>query len=219
MQHRLLPYKTIQYLNSIRLCPLRLEIVYDSPNLQGRQKIRANQLQTNIIAACEIWDSYLAKDCQMIESVQKFASRVCLKQWSRNTRYQDMLEFLNMPSLAARRRQRKLCTLVNNLSEYPSPPLILRNPYYPSHSVHCLSFVRPYAHTNQYFYSFFPHTVSLWNNLPYDVVSTVPFSSFKCRILDVCQSQPRAIHASLACIVLHGKNILEKKKKKLLNLC
>jgi len=30
--------------------------------------------------ACEIWDPYLAKDCQMIESVPKFASRVCLKQ-------------------------------------------------------------------------------------------------------------------------------------------
>ena len=56
-------------------------------------------------------------------------------------------------------------------------------PYYLSRSVHCLSFVRPYAHTNKYFYSFFPHTVSLWNNLPYDVVSTVPFSTFKCCIL------------------------------------
>jgi len=94
------------------------------------------------------------KNCQMIKSVQKFASKVCLKQWSRNTKYQDMLEFLNMPSLAAHRRQMKLCTLykiVNNVSKYPSPPLIPRNPYYPSRSIHCLSFVRPYAHTNQYF--------------------------------------------------------------------
>ena len=80
-------------------------------------------VQPHLEYACEIWDSYLAKDCQMIESVQKFASRVCLKQWSRNTRYQDMLEFLNMPSLAAHRAPRKLCTLykIVNLSEYPSP--------------------------------------------------------------------------------------------------
>jgi len=35
--------------------------------------------------------------------------------------------------------------------------------------------------TNQYFlYS--PDTISLWNNLPYNVVSTVPFSTFKCCI-------------------------------------
>jgi len=53
----------------------------------------------------------------------------------------------------------------NNLSEYPSPPLIPRNPYYPSRSVHCLSFVRPYAHTNQYSYSFF-HIL-----FPYGIIS------------------------------------------------
>jgi len=65
--------------------------------------------------------------------------------WSRNTKYQRMLEYLNMPSLAACRRQRKLCTLymiVDNLSEYPSPLLIPKHPYYPSCSVYCSSFVR-----------------------------------------------------------------------------
>ena len=113
-----------------------------------------------------IWDPYLVTDFEMIESIQKFASRVRLKQWSRDTRdtrYQYTLEILNMPSLAAHRRQRKLCTLYkvlnNNLSEYPSP-LIPRFPYYPSCSVHFLSFVRPYAHTNQCNSLFSPHTIS-----------------------------------------------------------
>jgi len=122
--------------------------------------------QPHLEYACEIWDPYLAK---MIKSVQKFSSRVCLKQWPRNTRYQDILEFLNMPSLATCRRQRKLCTLykiVNNLYEYPSPTLIPRNPYYPSCSVHCLSFVHLCAHTNQYFYSFFFHIL-----FPYGIIS------------------------------------------------
>jgi len=36
--------KTIQYLNSVRLCPLWLEIIYGSPNPQGWVKIHANQL-------------------------------------------------------------------------------------------------------------------------------------------------------------------------------
>ena len=93
-------------------------------------KLYLTIVQPHLEYACEIWDPSL--DCQMIESIPKFASRVCLKQWSRNTRYHDMLTFLNMPSLATRRRQRKLCTLVNNLSDYPSPSLIPRNPYYPS---------------------------------------------------------------------------------------
>ena len=112
-----------------------------------------------ILQLCgRIWrirDPYLVTDFEMIESIQKFANSVCLKQWSRETRYQDMLEVLNMSSLAAHWRQRKLCTLYkvvnNNLSEYPSPLLIPRDPYFSSCSVHCLSFVRPYVHTNQDF--------------------------------------------------------------------
>ena len=67
------------------------------------RKLYLTIVQPHLEYACEIWEPYLAKDCQMVESVQKFASRVCLKQWSRNTRYQDMFEFLNIPSLAATR--------------------------------------------------------------------------------------------------------------------
>ena len=137
-----------------------------------------------------------------LQIVRAFKSlQVCkqgvLKAGSRDTRYQDMLEILNMPSLAARRRQRKLCTLYkvnNNLSEYPSPLLIPRDPYFSSCSVHCLSFVRPYAHTNQYFL-FPPHTISLYNNLPYNVVST-----FKCHISEVCLSLELFMHPLLVLI-------------------
>ena len=56
------------------------------------RKLYLTIVRPHLEYACEIWDPYLAKDCQMIESVQKFASMVCLKQWSRNIRYQDMLE-------------------------------------------------------------------------------------------------------------------------------
>ena len=135
-----------------------------------------------------IWDPYLVTDFEMIESIQKFASRVRLKQWSRDTRYQDMLEILNMPSLAAHRRQRKLCTLYkvnNNLSEYPSPPP------YPQRSLFLLLFCTLLVFctslcilTSILFFP--PRTISLWNNLPYNVVSTVPFSTFKSRISEVC---------------------------------
>ena len=89
-------------------------------------KLYLTIVQPYLEYACEIWDPSL--DCQMIESIQKFARRVCLKQWSRNTRYHDMLAFLNMPSLATGRRQRKLCTLVNNLSPHPLSPEILNTP-------------------------------------------------------------------------------------------
>jgi len=111
------------------LCCYKCDYEWQHASTDTICKLHLTIVQPHLEYACEIWDPHLAKDCQMIESIQKFASRVCLKQWSGNTRYQDMLEFLNMPSLAACKGQRKLCTLykiVNNLSEYPSSPIIPR---------------------------------------------------------------------------------------------
>ena len=153
-----------------------------------------------IIATC--------KTSQISHTVHKINRLTIQKQgtWSRNmfpSRQDHGLAYLPSNFIL------QLCGHIwSMLAKFGTPP------YYLSRSVHCLSFVRPHAHTNKYFYSFFPHTVSLWNNLPYDVVSTVPFSTIKCRILDVCQSQPRAIHAFLACIVYMAKTFQKKKTKK-----
>ena len=35
--------------------------------------------------ANQVWDPYLVKDCKLLEDVQKFACKVCLKSW--NTTY------------------------------------------------------------------------------------------------------------------------------------
>ena len=32
--------------------------------------------------ACQVWDPYLKRDIDLLESVQKFALRVCSKQWN-----------------------------------------------------------------------------------------------------------------------------------------
>ena len=37
----------------------------------------------------------------------------------------------------------------------------------------------PFAHTNACLYSFVPHTTSLWNSLPHEVVSASSVRSFK----------------------------------------
>ena len=37
-----------------------------------------------------VWDPYLSKDIQQIEGAQKFASRVCLKDW--NSSHDNQLE-------------------------------------------------------------------------------------------------------------------------------
>ena len=36
---------------------------------------------------------------------------------------------------------------------------------------HPLTVLQPQTHTNSYYFSFFSHTVAIWNSLPYFVVS------------------------------------------------
>ena len=107
--------------------------------------------------ASQVWDPHLLKDQQTLENIQKFACRVCLKQWDLS--YPTMLRTLSIPTLAARRKQLKLCTFfsyVNGLSIAPIANLIHRVTPFQSRHMHDLSFVCPIARTNQYMYSFFP---------------------------------------------------------------
>ena len=91
----------------------------------------------------------------MLESVEKFALRVCSKQW--NASYSLLCSSLNLHTLAARRKQLKL---VHGLADFPSAPISTRdNPFdLRSLNPHTLSgFI---AKTNSFKHPFFPDAVS-----------------------------------------------------------
>ena len=46
------------------------------------------------------------------------------------------------------------------------------------------TYIQPYAHSNSYFHSFYPSTLSLWNSLPQSVVSAPSLPSFKRNLKD-----------------------------------
>ena len=46
-------------------------------------------------------------------------------------------------------------------------------------AAHNLVLNRPFARTNSYFYSFLPHTISIWNNLEFSLVCAPSLSSFR----------------------------------------
>ena len=56
--------------------------------------------------ASSVWDPHLQKDKTSLEDMQKFAMRVCAKQW--DLAYQDLLELFQLPSLENRRLHIKL---------------------------------------------------------------------------------------------------------------
>ena len=121
----------------------------------------------------------------MLESIQKFALRVCSKQWDAS--YSMLCSSLNLPTLAARRKQMKLCVMykiVHGLADFPNVPISARdNPFdLRSLAPHTLSGFT--TKTNSFKYSFFPHSVELWNLLPSDV-ALANYNSFKNSILNI----------------------------------
>ena len=110
-------------------------------------------------------------------SMQKFALRLCGKNW--NLGYCKLLNLFKLPTLENRRLHLKLCTLfkiVHNLCSL-NRTLPLISPY--SHNTRCLTFLQPFARTVAFRSSFFPDAISYWNCLPECVVSSPSYHVFK----------------------------------------
>ena len=74
--------------------------------------------------ASQVWNPHLQKDVLMLESVQKFALKICLKEW--HLPYHDCLIQCCLPDLKTRREILNLCLYykyVNNLCDFPDFPL------------------------------------------------------------------------------------------------
>ena len=114
--------------------------------------------------ACQIWDPHLAKDKVKLENVQKFACKLASHQW--DTGYQELLELFELPTLE------ELCYFPETDSF-----LTLRS-YCPKQNAHYLQLSLPFAHTNSYKYSFFPHSLYHWNSLDSNCVLATSYHSF-----------------------------------------
>ena len=129
--------------------------------------------------ACPVWDPHTMKDKVLLEDVQRFALRMATKQW--DSGYQDLLDIMNVPSLADRRLQLKLALLykiVHGMCYFP-PDILCPRTNYSVRTNHSLVIDQPYARTNAYFYSFVPHTISTWNSLHQIHVTAPSVSAFK----------------------------------------
>jgi len=121
--------------------------------------------------------SILAQDAQLLEDVQKFACKVCLKQW--NTDYHSMLCLLDLPPLTIRRKYLKLVTMYSIISGnmyFPSGHFVYHTSPY---STRNCNFIRPFSRLSYMYHSFVPNVISLWNNLPQSVKLSSSVYCFK----------------------------------------
>ena len=125
-----------------------------------------------------VWDPYLAKDINMVESVQRFATKICLKNW--NMPYCERLRSLNLDSLVTRRKSSKLLFLFKMVHSTSAPcfPLLPFRHSYETRS-HELCFRTNQCHSNAYLNSFYNSTIRAWNQLPSEVVTCGSGLAFK----------------------------------------
>ena len=130
-----------------------------------------------------MWDPHLIKHIELLEKVQRFALQVCTKTW--NQSYDTLLLQTQLPRLEQRRTQLKflfLYQLVHDLAFCPQAPLIFRNMSVNVRNNNPYLLNRPICHSTAHYRSFFPHSISLWNNLPSSVTCLSSLYSFKCNV-------------------------------------
>ena len=114
------------------------------------------QLYTSLVRP--VWDPHLIKDKKLLEDVQKFGCKLAAHQW--DTGYQELLDLFELPSLEQRRLHLKLglmFKIIHRLCYFPDVPEFHTN--IPDlRSRHPLQLEPPFAHSNAYKLSFFPHT-------------------------------------------------------------
>ena len=134
--------------------------------------------------AAPVWSPYTSKNISKLEAVQKFALRMCLKDW--HASYHDLLEHCHTTELAARRKYLSLShfyKIIQGSCIFPNAPISRYTNNYPTRSQEGSHFVQSHARTNVLYHSFFPSTIALWNSLPPSVTLSSSVSAFKHNLL------------------------------------
>ena len=113
--------------------------------------------------ASPVWSTSKVGEINSLEKVQKFALRMCAKQWE--TSYDELLQLFSLPSLQDRRLYLDLCTMfkiVHGLFHFP-PGIFVEQPPRVTRSQSYQLYVPPYTHTSSFYNSYIPHTIHNWN--------------------------------------------------------
>ena len=128
--------------------------------------------------AAQVWDPHLQQNIDDIERVQKFALRICSKEWGKE--YTELLDNFKLPTLQNRRLYLKICHLYKIIHGlcYFSSDIIIPNTTL-THSTRSLILNHYFTRTNSFYNSFMPSSVRLWNLLPEYSITTPNFTLFK----------------------------------------
>jgi hypothetical protein len=131
-----------------------------------------------------IWDPHFEKDIKAVEAVQRRAARFVFHDYGRYSSVTSMLDELQWPTLAHRRRTARLTLLFKIVNSLVAVPLddYLRSGSTRTRGANTQKFMNIGARTDTYKYAFFPRTVRDWNSLPFTPDATASAKAFRLRV-------------------------------------
>ena len=150
-------------------------------------KIYLTCIRPDMEYAVQVWSPYQKGHINALESIQKFALKVCSKQW--NADYQSLLRAYKIHTLEKRRDYLNLSFLYNIITgtySFPNPsPVQFKPTCSLATRSHQYQLLIPTARTSTHLYSFFCATPRAWNLLSEDVVTASNIDLFKKRLLEL----------------------------------
>ena len=150
-------------------------------SMKTREKLYNALVRPHLENAASVWDPHVTKHKQAIEKVQRRAARWVTNQHDSMSSVTAMLQELDWQPLELRRAHCLLYQITNGIVATPHIPYLLSHSHAPRSSRHAntLQHATYQCRTNYFKYSYFPHTVVLWNSLPQAVVSSPTLEAFK----------------------------------------
>lgn len=129
-----------------------------------------------------VWDPHTSNQINQIEKVQRRAARFTCSRYHNTSSVSDMLEDLNWPLLKVRRLKTRLIMFYKiihcHVAIYPTNLLFPVDTRTRHANPNCFRQIR--TNKDIYRFSFYPRTITQWNQLPVNTVAADTVESFKC---------------------------------------
>ena len=163
---------------------LQHTLQHRAKSMKTREKLYNTLVRPHLEYAASVWDPHVTKQKQAIEKVQRRVARWVTNQQCSMSSVTAMLKELNWQPLELPRVHSRLCLLyqiTNGNVATPHIPYLLPRSHASrsSRHAHTLQHATYQCRTNYFNYSYFPHTIVLWNALPQAVVSSPTLVAFK----------------------------------------